>query len=209
MQNIETFEKAFYKDGFNLGMKAVEQGLEPKHIFAAIQEMYAAIDNLINSIYTLAEQQNENIDCEVGCKFCCHQPIFTLDYELDYLKTFLRDYFDSETLNEIQKNAAVKNNKFSSLMDKELLNAKHPCPLLNEGACMAYEVRPMACRIYLSSEVKTCQRFFEVPEDKNSFPALLDTPMRLGRMMNEGFKAALKTSGIVVEEFRIEEKLHD
>jgi hypothetical protein len=31
--------------------------------------------------------------------------------------------------------------------------------------------------------------------------------MRLGRMMNEGFKAALKTSGMKVEEFRIEEKL--
>jgi hypothetical protein len=31
--------------------------------------------------------------------------------------------------------------------------------------------------------------------------------MRAGRMMNEGFKSALKTNGIKIQEFRIEEKL--
>jgi hypothetical protein len=33
--------------------------------------------------------------------------------------------------------------------------------------------------------------------------------MRLGRMLNEGFKAALKANGLKAEEFRIEEKLTD
>lgn len=207
MQEIENFEKAFYQDGFNIGMKASEVGMEPQHISAALQEMYAAIDNLNNSIFALAQQQGQTIDCKLGCEFCCHQPIFALDYELAFLIDYLNEYFDQETRIAIREKARKKEKKLKPLKDDVLLNAKYPCPLLSEGACIAYEARPMACRIYLSSNVKTCKRFFDVPDDKNSYPALLDMPMRLGRMMNEGFKAALQMSGVQPEEFRIEEKL--
>ena len=72
---------------------------------------------------------------------------------------------------------------------------------------MAYKARPVACRIYLSSNLNSCLKFYNEPEDKNNYPALLNFPMRAGRLMNEGFKAALKAGGIVAKEFRIEEKL--
>ncbi|HDR51600.1 MAG TPA: hypothetical protein ENN90_08265 [Mariniphaga anaerophila] len=61
--------------------------------------------------------------------------------------------------------------------------------------------------IYLSANLESCLYFYEEPENEKSFPALLQFPMRMGRMLNEGFKAALKANGIKVEEFRIEEKL--
>jgi Fe-S-cluster containining protein len=204
---LEAFEKAFYNDGFQLGVKALEAGDDKKHMFSAIQEMYTAIDDLIETLTTLAQQQGQAIDCKVGCEWCCHQPVFALDYELDYLQNYIDKYFDEETKAEIQTKAKRKQLKLAKLSDDELLNAKSPCPLLNEAACMAYEARPMACRIYLSSSLKTCLKFFNKPDDKTSFPALMDMPMRLGRMMNEGFKTALKLNGIVPEEFRIEEKL--
>ena len=96
---------------------------------------------------------------------------------------------------------------FGFLSEPELLNAKFPCPLLENGACLAYSARPMACRIYLSSDVKSCLRFFKEPGDIDSIPALLNLPLRAGKMMNEGFKAALKASGYETKEYRIEEKL--
>ncbi len=204
---LEQFEKAFYNDGFQLGMKALEAGDDPKNMFSAIQEMYAAIDGLIDSLSGLAQQQGQAIECKVGCEWCCHQPVFALDYELGYLQNYIDEYFDDETKATIKTKAQRKQAKLSALNDDELLNAKSPCPLLNEGACIAYEARPMACRIYLSSSVKTCLKFFNKPDDKTSYPALLDMPMRLGRMMNEGFKSALKFNAILPEEFRIEEKL--
>ena len=204
---LEQFEKAFHNDGFQLGMKALEAGDDPKTMFAAIQEMYAAIDGLIDSLSGLAQQQGQAIECKVGCEWCCHQPVFALDYELGYLQNYIDEYFDDETKAAIKTKAQRKQAKLSALNDDELLNAKSPCPLLNEGACIAYEARPMACRIYLSSSVKTCLKFFNKPDDKTSYPALLDMPMRLGRMMNEGFKSALKFNAILPEEFRIEEKL--
>jgi len=47
--------------------------------------------------------------------------------------------------------------------------------------------------------------FYQQPEDESNYPALLDFPMRAGRMMNEGFKSALKTKGITARELRIDQ----
>ncbi|WP_163321866.1 YkgJ family cysteine cluster protein [Draconibacterium mangrovi] len=204
---FEQLEKAFFHDGYQLAMKAVEANMEQKAVHQSIKEMYAAIDGLIDSLFIYARQQNKSIDCKRGCSWCCHQPVFALDYELDYLQAFIEKSFDAETISVITEKANQKQAKLSQLKGDELMNAKHPCPLLKDNACSAYEARPVACRIYLSSDVKSCVHFYKHPDDKNTYPALLDMPMRLGRMMNEGFKSALKTHGIEAKEFRIEEKL--
>ena len=204
---FEQLEKAFFHDGYQLAMKAVEANMEQEALFQSLKEMYAAIDGLIDSLFVYARQQNQSIDCKRGCSWCCHQPVFALDYELDYLKVAVEKSFDTETISDIQEKAKQKQAKMGTLKGDELMNAKHPCPLLKDNTCSVYEARPMACRIYLSSDVKSCVHFYNHPDDKTTYPALLDMPMRLGRMMNEGFKSALKTNGIEAKEFRIEEKL--
>ena len=202
-----SIEKAFYSDGFKLGMKALESANREKAILDSIAEMYNIIDNLIESLAGFAQKQNKSIDCKKGCFWCCHQPVFALDYELTYLKKHITENFSKEKQIEIQKRAKQKVNKLNGIKNEELLNSKHPCPLLENSECSAYKARPMACRIYLSTNLKSCVRFFENPEDKSNFPNLLDFPMRAGRLMNEGFKAALKSKGYIINEFRIEEKL--
>ncbi len=204
-----SIEKAFYHDGFQLALKALENKSGGGFLYPAISEMYAAINELIDALFRLSEQQNKPIECKKGCEWCCHQPVFALDYELDFLNKYIEGNFSDEEKAELREKAGAKNDKFGTLSNDALLNAKFPCPVLKDGACSAYPARPMACRIYLSSDVNTCLKFYREPDDKKSFPALLDLPMRAGRMMNEGFKAALKTNGLVANEFRIEEKLLD
>lgn len=202
---METLEKAFYHDGYKLGMKALQNGSGQEKMDQALSEMYEIIDSLNDSLSDYAQQQGQHIACKKGCQWCCHQPVFALDYELAFLKKYVEEEFSQAVQNEIKKRAVDKNLKLSLLKGDDQLNAKFPCPLLVDGACMAYKARPVACRIYLSSNLYSCLNFFNKPEDKNSYPALLDFPMRAGRMLNEGFKAALKTEGIIAREFRIEE----
>ncbi len=205
--NLKNIENAFFSDGYQLGMKFcmanADKGLKMK----AISTMYASIDAFIENLVDFAKNQNHPPDCKKGCEWCCHQPVFALDYELGYLIRFIETNFDLKTQNRIKQQAIDKMNAFKMLNEKKLMNAKFPCPLLENGGCIAYSVRPVACRIYLSSDVKTCLRFFKKPGNKGSIPALYNLPLRAGKMMNEGFKAALKTSGIRPQEFRIEEKL--
>lgn len=206
-QNYTTIEKAFYSDGYQIGMKAVEPNLTQDSLYSSISEMYAATDELLVSFTGLANQQNQAIQCKKGCEYCCYQPVYALDYEMQFLNTFIKEKFTKKEQTEIQTRANNNRQKLSNLQESEILNSKQPCPLLKNGACIAYDARPMACRIYLSSNVNSCIKFFNEPKDKSSFPALLEFPLRSGRMMNEGFKSALKTRGVVAKEFRIDEKI--
>lgn len=204
---MDNIEKAFYHDGFQLGMKASESGVTPEKLSSALKEMYAAIESMNSSLQEFARQQGQQIACKKGCQWCCHQPVFAMDYELDFLKRYIGQHFTPAQQTQIKTKANKKNEALKHLRGDDLLNAKHPCPLLEKGICTAYAARPVACRIYLSSDVESCLNFYQKPEDSNNFPALLDFPMRIGRVMNEGFRAALKENGVVPKEFRIEEKL--
>ncbi len=201
--------RAFYSDGYRLAMNTLGNPKSKEVLFSAVREMYDQVDELIDSVSELASREKNSIHCKKGCQWCCHQPVFALNYELEYLNFFIKTNFKSDKQKGIRAKAKGKVNKLKGLQKDALLNSKHPCPLLEEGVCIAYEARPMACRIYLSTNVKTCLKFYEQPDDKVNYPALLDFPMQAGRMMNEGFKSALKTSGFKPEEFRIEEKLAD
>ena len=205
--SFEKLIKAFYSDGFTLGMEIFANGFSQKKLFDSIRQMHESIDSFIQSFDTLVTQNGKKIQCQKGCSWCCHQPVFALSFELEYLNDFVTQNFDKQKQDEIQKRAKDKKHKLDSLTDKDLLHSKIPCPLLENGTCTAYEARPMACRIYLSTNIKTCLDFYNRPEHEKSIPALLDFPMRAGRMMNEGFKSALKNNGIKVDEFRIEEKM--
>jgi len=205
--NQKNIENAFYSDGYKLGMAVAGSDNNRDVLFDSVFEMYSAIDSLIDSLTEYAKGQNKRVDCKKGCEWCCHQPVFALDYEMEYLIDFVRRNFSKEIQDEIKKRAVDKNEKLSMLNETNLLNAKYPCPLLVNGACIAYQARPMACRIYLSSDVNTCLNFYNHPEEKDSYPALLNLTLRTGQMMNEGFKAAIKTHGVNTQEFRIEEKL--
>lgn len=200
-------DKAFYSDGYQLGISAIKAPCSNESLFTAVQQMYAAIDGLIDALTPYAAQQNQKIDCERGCHWCCHQPVYALSYELDYLNHFLIQQFDAKKQQTIRARAKHKNDKLKGLSGKALLNAKVPCPLLENGTCMAYEARPMACRVYLSYNVSTCLLFFHEPNHPENYPALLNLPLRAGRMMNEGFKAALKSGGMMAQEYRLEEKI--
>lgn len=208
-QPFNEYLKAFYSDGYRMGMNATENQSSKNELFSAVEKMYRQIDELIDSVSELAKRENTSIHCKKGCEWCCHQPVFAMNYELDYLKDYILNHFQKQKQNDISAKARAKIKKLQGLKSDALLNSKHPCPLLENGACIAYKARPMACRIYLSTNVKTCLKFFENPDDKTNYPALLDFPMQAGRMMNEGFKSALKATGFKPEEFRIEEKLKD
>jgi Fe-S-cluster containining protein len=205
--NLKDLEKQFHADGYRLGMKAVEAGFSKDALFTSVKNLHQIVDDLVDFFSEFAERQNQKPACKKGCHWCCHQPVFAQEYELDYLRDFISKNFDSSTQRQIAARAGEKNKKLKELSGESLLNSKFPCPLLDIGTCLAYSARPVACRIYLSANLESCLKFYHEPENKNSFPSLLKLPLRLGRMLNEGFKAALKTSGVKVEEFRIEEKI--
>ena len=89
----------------------------------------------------------------------------------------------------------------------EFLHFVHPCPFLEEGACLIYHARPMACRIYLSSDEGSCRQQFDRPDDPTIMARLYEFPLRAGRLVNEGIRKALAETGIVTSEWLMESLL--
>lgn len=200
-------DRIFYADGYKLAQSAFEGGITNEKLFRAIESLYAGIDGLNDSIVALAERQNRKVDCHKGCQWCCHQDVYANSYELHYLSERIKAVIPKERIEKWAEAAEIKYARTSQMNDEEIAEYKHPCAFLENGACAVYAVRPMACRIYLSTSLPSCLEFYRHPDNKQNYPALLELPLKAGRMMNEGFMAALKENGIDTAEFRLEEGL--
>ena len=200
-------DRIFYSDGYNTVQSAFQQGLTNTTLFSAIEAMYAAIDGLNDSILALAERQKMGVACHKGCHWCCHQAVYANSYELHFLSEKIKNRFPPEKISKWIEKAEAKSIATSQMNEEEVSKYKAACPLLENGACSVYEARPMACRIYLSTKLETCLEFYHHPENEKNYPALIDFPLKAGRMMNEGFIAALKENGIETAEFKLEEGL--
>jgi len=207
MNSLTDTDRIFYSDGYRVGMDVAEKDITDETIHEGVKLLLSTIDGLIDSLLQQAERSGVKVDCAKGCSWCCHQPVFGHSFELQYLANYIRLEFTPEEVLKIKEKARNKNLLVAGMSEEKMLNYKSPCPLLEDGACLAYNARPMACRIYLSTNVATCQRFYTQPDDKENYPALLDFPLRAGRMLNQGFLAALKQHGFSGTEYRIEERL--
>ncbi|MGE4585922.1 MAG: YkgJ family cysteine cluster protein [Mangrovibacterium sp.] len=201
------YDPLFYKDGYQLGIKAGSEPLNEKLLWEALETMYRSVDQLIESLLALGKRQGVKVDCRAGCSWCCYQPVFANTYEIGYLARYIRKNFNGKQQQKIYRRAMGKNSRLSGMKEEELLYSKHACPLLDKDSCSAYPARPMACRIYLSIHKDSCHRFYRDPENTESKPELLDFPLQAGRIMNEGFFAALKETGLASSELRLEEGL--
>jgi hypothetical protein len=96
------------------------------------------------------------IDCAKGCSFCCYLYASATAPEIFAMSRFLRANFDADRLADIAERCAPL--KGMSIDDRN--RAKIPCPLLQDNACSAYEVRPIACRMCVSGSRARCEAGF-------------------------------------------------
>lgn len=197
--------KIFYRDGYRLAREHLEQELSAPGLKSAIGELYRAVDGLLESFLERSAAEGVPAGCKKGCAWCCHQEVFAVTHEFLYLKDHILHQFQTNEQEGIFERAREKVKLTLNRPVKEQLKIRYACPLLKDGSCMAYEARPMACRIYLSSSAGSCRREFDRPEDQNRFPELYEFPLLAGRMLNEGFVAFLKVLGLRTSELPLEQ----
>ena len=190
----QKFDKAFFDDGYNLCDAWLSVEFNRKNLFAAQKQLYKKIDELIDSFSNRTNVEGNPVACKKGCSFCCHQTVLASPYELLYLAEAVKKKFPANAITGIIRKAEEKSAKTSKLRLTPLLKFKAPCPLLHStgGFCMAYQARPIACRIYLSASVKSCEDDLKSPNDDSVYPSLFEMPLRAGRMMNEGFQSRIR-----------------
>lgn len=98
------------------------------------------------------------IECKAGCSWCCHQLIVvtcTADGE-----TILETV--RERLNEIEfegfyRMVCEQAREIGQMSHAEAEKRRWPCPMLKDGKCIVYDVRPVACRSVFSTDSECCR----------------------------------------------------
>jgi Fe-S-cluster containining protein len=197
------FEHVFFADGKQIALThPINKDLSNLKI--ALRQLHHNTDLLVDAFTQRCERENVQVDCHMGCQWCCHQAVFASTYEIIVLNDYLERRFSKDVIQGVKERALKKDKNLNKLSASAALKTSYPCPLLRKGSCMAYPVRPMACRIYLSSNEKSCQRKYDNPKDSENAPTLFDFPLIAGRQLNEGFASDLRCQGLIIEEHRIE-----
>ena len=202
----KAIRRIFYRDGYRLAHSHLGEELTALHLRSAITQLYQAMDDLIDSFLARTASDGKPAQCKKGCAWCCYQEVFAVTHEFLYLQDFILQHFDGELQEKILERAREKVLLTMNLPVEEQLMVRAACPFLENGSCMAYEARPMACRIYLSSSLSSCKRDHDQPAGAgNNIPEVFEFPLLAGRMLNEGFVAYLKQSGIRSSELSMEQ----
>lgn len=198
-------KRIFYRDGYRLALEHLGHELTAERLYRAITQLYQAIDELLDSFLQRSAAEGQLADCKKGCSWCCHQEVFAVSHEFLFLNAYVKRNFTGGGREKILEQARKKVLLSMNRSVEEQLQIRAACPFLDSGACMVYEARPMACRIYLSSSEPSCKKEHDTPGGKAVFPDLFEFPLLAGRMLNEGFVACLKQFGLQSAELPLEQ----
>jgi len=102
-------------------------------------------------------------ECVRGCDACCHLMVRVTPAEVDLLLPRVTEAIAAR----LRANAQTVRG-----MDAGAYRQARPrCAFLGaDGACTAYEARPVRCRSHVSSDVATCLRVLEGEESSGALP---------------------------------------
>lgn len=184
--SFSEIDDIFYSDGFKLAASILDNRLDPLSLDMVTSELYETIDSLLSAFVSRVKQEAKALACKKGCYYCCTQPVFINPLEAFFLQAYIFKNFGEKEIEEIRKRTNSKHEITKGMSMKKMLVYKQECPLLKNNICTAYPARPMACRIYLSSDLPSCIGFYEDPEKDSSYARLYEFPLHAGRMLNEG-----------------------
>jgi hypothetical protein len=99
-----------------------------------------------------------DLACTAGCDACCHLHVSVSALEALLVAAFLRDTLSAEELASVRARVDRAAKRVRGMNQGERVLARVACPLLHEGRCIAYPVRPLACAGASSTDAAICDR---------------------------------------------------
>ncbi|MBW1893206.1 MAG: hypothetical protein JRI91_05870 [Deltaproteobacteria bacterium] len=155
-------------------------------------------ENFVNSAYSSVDEAacrelnrlyvEEGIisTCKPGCFHCCGQHILTNIAEAQALAHYIKRKFSRDQIEDLRIRTQQwhawditrPGRHHPTHIDEQLtFSAYHYCPMLVEGKCSAYSMRPIICRThFVCSNPSACRPFYD-PESIEDDPVALKSVM--------------------------------
>jgi Fe-S-cluster containining protein len=153
-QRLDVF-LASRDSGQALTVAALRKGIR---LEALVDAASKAADYSDEALAIVNEEYHPRLDCKKGCSYCCGKPGVLVT-----IPEFLRilEHIHSSAGTTGLRALVDRSRRYASQLEgrrfDDLTNESVPCPLLADGICTAYEVRPLVCRGYNSTDVDACR----------------------------------------------------
>jgi Fe-S-cluster containining protein len=160
----------------------IARSLTPEEFDRAAQLAHAAFDALNAEIIA---QKGVVLACGEGCSVCCSLRVDVFAHEVFPIAHHIRRQFSAEEIAGVLLRLAAHAEKVRPLTPFGHATQNIPCPLLQNGRCSVYAVRPQSCRRHHSQDLAACQYTYDHPTD-------LETPAAHDRELFRTLTAAMR-----------------
>ncbi len=169
--------------------------------------VYASVDAAAaGEVDRLLSEEGITPSCKKGCWYCCRYHILTNVAEAHTLAQYIKRDMSANQIDALrirtQQWQAWDNSRPGRYptadMDTgvDLADYVHRCPLLVDGACSAYPVRPVVCRTHLvRSHPRLCQAAYN-PESAQDRPTVLKSVVAAATPFSAIIKDHIEKSGL-------------
>lgn len=144
--------------------------------------------------------------CTLGCCYCCRHHIVTNIAEAHTLAQYIKRELSAEQIDALRKRTQQwhawddsRPGRYPSAKSDErtdLSNYDPCCPMLVDGACIAYPVRPVVCRThYVCSDPVFC-RVVNDPESTEAAPVVLTSVVKVARPFSKAMRDHIENAGL-------------
>ena len=138
----------------------------------------ALVDRVATQVETMIERnwprppEGKLLACRAGCAFCCNQyEVQVSALEALRIADHVRTTFSPDRRQALERRIDEMEAKRAAVPPNDRALHSLPCPLLEDGHCGVYAVRPFVCRSVTSFDVEPCKARAEKPVAPASIPA--------------------------------------
>ncbi len=171
-----------------------------------VKAVYSSVDETVACVYRLRSETGIVPSCKLGCCHCCRYRIVMNIAETRTLARYIKREFSPEQRKDLRKRTRRWHEWDDSLRgrrtpaDRARQTDLYPddpcCPLLINGACSAYRVRPVVCRThFVSSPPFFCQAAND-PESAEESPLVIDLVLTATTPFSTAIKDHIEKAGL-------------
>lgn len=130
---------------------------------AAALELASQVLSLADQLINYFESANHlphPIACREGCSFCCFNQVEVTPPEALRIGHYVGQNFSQEDkdglMKRVNRSLSLKAGKSKKKIAR--LRRQFPCPLLMDGKCSIYPVRPLVCRAMHTFNAEACEQ---------------------------------------------------
>ena len=136
------------------------------------------------------------LDCHKGCATCCTLRVTATAPELLMISRYIRwiaDKLRAAIGVDLIERILAADEKTRGLDERQRVKLRLRCPYIHKGACLIYQVRPLACRGHASYSAKACAHAASGKTEEIPFSG---PHMTVRSLVQNAMQSALRSAGL-------------